>query len=194
MSGVVHASGTQAHMRPATVQRIWHQHHVASAVLTMRVIMCRRMTFADAVSTLCHAGESMYLRVNGVPLYVRGANVIPFDVLPTRASRANLTRLLTAAKRANMNMIRIWWVQLSARVWVDSQQGNRQRVTGRPSWLGCVCTCGAQPLAQARAALGCAAFRRPHVTTSLALILVPSSLFPSLVACVSKLPVPALPN
>lgn len=53
----------------------------------------------------------MYLRVNGVPLYVRGANVIPFHVLPTRASRANLTRLLTAAKRANMNTIRIWSVE-----------------------------------------------------------------------------------
>lgn len=58
----------------------------------------------------------MYLRVNGVPLYVRGANVIPFDVLPTRASRANLTRLLQAAKRANMNTIRIWSVEGCLRV------------------------------------------------------------------------------
>eukprot|EP00798_Chlamydomonas_sp_ICE-L_P026907 gene26907-4523_t len=52
-------------------------------------------------------GESFYFRVNGVAMYMRGANLIPFDIVPTRVSRRNITRTLESALDANMNTIRI---------------------------------------------------------------------------------------
>lgn len=60
-------------------------------------------------------GESFYFRVNGVPLFARGANLIPLAVLPTRAEAGpaaggggGVQRLLRAALAANMNMVRVW--------------------------------------------------------------------------------------
>ncbi len=44
-----------------------------------------------------------------VPVYVRGANMIPLDVEHTRAARPEGVRaLLAQALRANMNMLRVW--------------------------------------------------------------------------------------
>jgi len=53
-------------------------------------------------------GESFFFRVNGVPIYAQGANLIPLHILHTRPTPANVTRLLAAALRAHMNMVRIW--------------------------------------------------------------------------------------
>ena len=54
------------------------------------------------------AGESFYVRINGVPLYLQGANLIPLDIMPTRVTARNVSALLEAALAAHMNMIRIW--------------------------------------------------------------------------------------
>ncbi len=54
------------------------------------------------------AGESFYFRVNGVPIFVQGANLIPLDILPTRVTAGRIRRLLKTAVRSNMNMIRVW--------------------------------------------------------------------------------------
>lgn len=53
---------------------------------------------------------SFYIRVNGVPVFVKGANFIPIDSFPSRISRADREYVLRAAVAANMNMIRIWLV------------------------------------------------------------------------------------
>ncbi|KXZ48197.1 hypothetical protein GPECTOR_29g104 [Gonium pectorale] len=55
--------------------------------------------------------ESFYLRVNGRPVFARGANLIPLAVLhtdPWVAGPQGLARLLAAALGAGMNMLRIW--------------------------------------------------------------------------------------
>jgi len=46
--------------------------------------------------------------INGVPVFAKGANVIPFDMFPARVSRERLRRELQSARDANMNMLRIW--------------------------------------------------------------------------------------
>lgn len=53
-------------------------------------------------------GESFYFRVNGVPLFAKGANLIPLHVLSTAVTLSDVRALLESAVAANMNMIRIW--------------------------------------------------------------------------------------
>ncbi len=53
-------------------------------------------------------GRSFEIVVNGVPVFAKGADVIPFDSFPTRVTTAQYRRVLESAKAANMNMIRHW--------------------------------------------------------------------------------------
>ncbi len=53
-------------------------------------------------------GKSFELVVNGVPVFAKGANLIPFDILPTRVTPAQQDRILDSAVAANMNILRIW--------------------------------------------------------------------------------------
>ncbi|XP_077528350.1 beta-mannosidase-like [Haemaphysalis longicornis] len=52
--------------------------------------------------------KEFYFKVNGVPIYAKGANWVPADVLPERATPEYVTDLLLSAKEANMNMLRVW--------------------------------------------------------------------------------------
>jgi beta-mannosidase len=54
------------------------------------------------------AGRSFQFRVNGEPVFCRGANWIPADALSGRISREAVRGLLQSAVDANMNMIRVW--------------------------------------------------------------------------------------
>jgi beta-mannosidase len=54
------------------------------------------------------AGLSMTFRVNGVDMFCKGANWIPFDALPSRQTERRLDHLLASAAAANMNMLRVW--------------------------------------------------------------------------------------
>ena len=53
-------------------------------------------------------GESFQFKVNGVPFFAKGANWIPIDTFVTRANEDFYRRILTDAKDANMNFVRIW--------------------------------------------------------------------------------------
>ncbi len=53
-------------------------------------------------------GQGFAFVINGVPIFAKGANVIPFDAFPARVDAARLRRDLTAARDANMNMVRNW--------------------------------------------------------------------------------------
>ena len=48
------------------------------------------------------------LRINGRRVYARGANWVPADILPGRVREKDYLALLSLARQANMNMIRIW--------------------------------------------------------------------------------------
>ncbi len=53
-------------------------------------------------------GRSFQLVVNGIPVFAKGADVIPFDSFPNRVATADYRRILESARDANMNMIRHW--------------------------------------------------------------------------------------
>ncbi len=53
-------------------------------------------------------GRSFELVVNGIPIFAKGADVIPFDSFPNRVTTAGYRRILESARDANMNMIRHW--------------------------------------------------------------------------------------
>ncbi|MDX1942005.1 MAG: glycoside hydrolase family 2 protein, partial [Saprospiraceae bacterium] len=53
-------------------------------------------------------GESFYFKLNGIPVFMKGANYIPSETMLPRRSTADLDRILNDAKAVNMNMIRVW--------------------------------------------------------------------------------------
>ncbi|KQY49314.1 glycoside hydrolase family 2 protein [Lysobacter sp. Root494] len=53
-------------------------------------------------------GEGFTFVVNGIPVFAKGANSIPFDMFQPRVSEAQLRRVLKSAVDANMNMVRSW--------------------------------------------------------------------------------------
>jgi beta-mannosidase len=53
-------------------------------------------------------GRSFEIVVNGIPVFAKGADVIPFDSFPNRVTTAAYRRILQSARDANMNMIRHW--------------------------------------------------------------------------------------
>lgn len=53
-------------------------------------------------------GSAMEFVINGFPINSKGANWIPMDAMPSLESESRYRELLTSAKDANMNMIRVW--------------------------------------------------------------------------------------
>ncbi|WP_263358865.1 beta-mannosidase [Acidicapsa ligni] len=53
-------------------------------------------------------GRSFEFVVNGIPVFAKGAAVIPFDSFPTRVTNEKYRYILQSAKDANMNMVRLW--------------------------------------------------------------------------------------
>jgi beta-mannosidase len=82
-------------------------------------------------------GRSFEFVVNGIPVFAKGADVIPFDSFPNRVTTAQYRRILQSAKDANMNMVRHWGGgyyesqefydicdELGLMVWQDMMFGN----------------------------------------------------------------------
>jgi len=53
-------------------------------------------------------GKTFYFKVNGVPIFCKGANWVPADSFLPQVTRDRYDYLLNKAKEANMNMLRIW--------------------------------------------------------------------------------------
>lgn len=53
-------------------------------------------------------GRSFEFVVNGLPIFAKGADVIPQDMFPNRVTPARIAAMLQSARDANMNMLRIW--------------------------------------------------------------------------------------
>ncbi|MEJ2208780.1 MAG: glycoside hydrolase family 2 TIM barrel-domain containing protein [Anaerolineae bacterium] len=54
------------------------------------------------------ADRAWTLRVNGRPVYARGSNWVPANILPGEVRRADYEQLLALVRRANMNLLRVW--------------------------------------------------------------------------------------
>ncbi|NOX47368.1 MAG: glycoside hydrolase family 2 protein [Chlorobi bacterium] len=53
-------------------------------------------------------GESFYFNLNGMPVFMKGANYVPQDNFPAGISVSRYNRLIKSAVDANMNMLRVW--------------------------------------------------------------------------------------
>jgi beta-mannosidase len=54
------------------------------------------------------AGRSFFIRLNGIDVFMKGANSIPMDNFVNRLTGADYRRLIQSAVDANMNMLRVW--------------------------------------------------------------------------------------
>ncbi len=53
-------------------------------------------------------GTSFYFKLNGVPVFMKGANYIPNDVFPARVTEEMYRKVVNTAKISNHNMLRVW--------------------------------------------------------------------------------------
>ena len=53
-------------------------------------------------------GFSFYFKVNGVPMYAKGANYVPEEMIETWINPDNTLKLLRMAQEAHFNMLRVW--------------------------------------------------------------------------------------
>jgi beta-mannosidase len=53
-------------------------------------------------------GKSFYFKIDGKPVYMKGANYIPSDVFLPRLKKEDYRKIIRAAKDAHMNMLRVW--------------------------------------------------------------------------------------
>jgi beta-mannosidase len=62
----------------------------------------------ELVETPDESGSSFYFKIDGKPVYMKGANYIPSDAFVTRMTKDDYRKVLMMAKDANMNMLRVW--------------------------------------------------------------------------------------
>lgn len=54
-------------------------------------------------------GLTFYFKINDVPIFMKGSNEIPIDILPEKGqNKTKIKKLLKAAHASHMNMIRVW--------------------------------------------------------------------------------------
>lgn len=53
-------------------------------------------------------GTSFYFKLNGVPVFMKGANYIPNDIFPARVTDEMYQKVIQTAKISNLNMLRVW--------------------------------------------------------------------------------------
>lgn len=53
-------------------------------------------------------GESFYFKLNGKPVFCRGANYIPQDIFQDRVKPVRYKQLMSDVVASNMNMLRVW--------------------------------------------------------------------------------------
>ena len=53
-------------------------------------------------------GTAFYFKLNGQPVFMKGANYIPQDMFLPRVTRERYEKLIRQTKEANMNMLRVW--------------------------------------------------------------------------------------
>ena len=70
-----------------------------------RVIGLREIELVQEADSI---GSSFYFKVNGIPTFMKGANYIPQDVFLPRVGNTEYDHILSSAKTANMNMLRVW--------------------------------------------------------------------------------------
>ncbi|RLD87646.1 MAG: glycoside hydrolase family 2 protein [Bacteroidetes bacterium] len=72
------------------------------------IIIATGLRNIEVVQRTDSVGKSFYFKVNGVPVFAKGANYIPPDNFLPRVTDGKYQQIIADAKDANMNMIRVW--------------------------------------------------------------------------------------
>jgi len=62
----------------------------------------------ELVQTPDSIGSSFHFELNGIPVFMKGANYIPQDNFPSRVTDKKYKQTIQTAVDANMNMLRVW--------------------------------------------------------------------------------------
>ena len=88
-----------------------------------------------------HMGHSFLFKLNGVPVFMKGANYIPSDIFLTRNTLENYKRVVDDAVKANMNMLRVW----GGAVYEGDEFYNLLDENGILAWNDFMFACNLQP-------------------------------------------------
>ncbi len=86
-------------------------------------------------------GRSFYFELNGVPVFMKGANVIPSETLTPSVDNATYNCLIDNAVAANMNMLRVW----GGAIYEEELFYNLCDQNGILVWQDFMFACAAQP-------------------------------------------------
>lgn len=86
-------------------------------------------------------GRSFYVELNGVPVFMKGANYIPQDNFQNRVTRARYEHILGSARDAHMNMLRIW----GGGIWEEDLLYDLCDEYGLLVWQDMMFACGMYP-------------------------------------------------
>ena len=78
------------------------QKRLDSDVITFGLRTIELMQEKDSI------GQSFFFKLNGIPVFMKGANYIPEDNFLPRVPFSKTKQLITDAKAVNMNMLRVW--------------------------------------------------------------------------------------
>ncbi len=86
-------------------------------------------------------GSSFYFKLNGIPVFMKGANYIPSDIFLTRLKKENYQAEIKNAVDANMNMLRVW----GGGVYADDEFYNQCDLNGILVWQDFMFACAMYP-------------------------------------------------
>ncbi len=100
---------------------LWWTHHLGKQNLyyytiflesASKKIDLKHVTFGlrtiELVQENDSLGKSFLFKLNGIPVFMKGANYIPEDNFLPRVTYSKTKQLINDAKAANMNMLRVW--------------------------------------------------------------------------------------
>ncbi|PKA83022.1 beta-mannosidase [Ulvibacter sp. MAR_2010_11] len=104
-----------------TNPKLWWTHNLGTPYLYDFTIQLKKgQTFIESISKKIGLrtielitekdtlGESFYFKLNGKPVYMKGANYIPQDIFLPNVTLEARTKLLDDVARSNMNTLRVW--------------------------------------------------------------------------------------
>lgn len=115
--------GIHKYTIPLTVEnpKLWWPHNIGEPYLynikiqlikDRNVIDQKIMKYGlrtiELVTEKDSVGQSFYFKVNGTPVYAKGANYIPQNSFQSNVKKTHYEKLLSSAVDANMNMLRVW--------------------------------------------------------------------------------------
>ncbi|MBW8880665.1 MAG: glycoside hydrolase family 2 protein, partial [Asticcacaulis sp.] len=97
----------EAHLYPITARLSVGGKALDSRSVNLGVRTVRIAQKPDAISSVS-GGTSFYVELNGVPVFMKGANYIPNDSFLPRVTHAVYDKVIGSAVQTHMNMIRVW--------------------------------------------------------------------------------------